>query len=117
MSLPLMRQPPTDRRKMISAEALQSMITAAVKACDPDCEQFVGIYVERTALKSGLDANWDIRGIKFGRADRDKCAKALEIIVAHFQEALGLSTEPTSVAASPFWTFIRRASLSAPIPQ
>jgi hypothetical protein len=116
----MMKQPPMDARKMISAEILQSMITAAVKACDPDCEPFVGICVERTALKSGPNVNWDIRGIKFGRADRDKCAKALEIIVAHFQEAFGLATEPTSAEASPFWASARRASLiqrSASTPQ
>jgi len=88
----LMKQRPIDLRKMISAETLQSMITTAVKNCGSDCELFVGVFVERTAL----DENWDIRGIRFGRADRNRCTEALAIIVEHFQQAFGLSAQEES---------------------
>jgi hypothetical protein len=70
-----------DDRKPISREEMQAAITEAVKKADPDCEPFVGVIVERTKRTSLSEANWAIKGIKFGRADRNKASDAINRIV------------------------------------
>jgi hypothetical protein len=75
----------SDDRSSVSRTRLQSAITEAVKKADPDCEAFVGIIVQRETPKARLDANWAIRGVRYGNADRDKCSKALTMIVERMQ--------------------------------
>jgi hypothetical protein len=45
---------------------LQSAITEAVKEADPKCQGLVGVIVQRETPKAHLDANWSIKGIRFG---------------------------------------------------
>jgi hypothetical protein len=75
----------SDDRSSVSRDHLQSAITEAVKKADPDCEAFVGVIVQRETPKALLDANWAIRGVRFGKADRNKCGKALTTIVERMQ--------------------------------
>jgi hypothetical protein len=84
---------PLDNRKPISREEMQAAITGAVKKADPDCEPFVGVIVERTKRGSLLEANWAIRGIKFGRADRNKAGDAVNRIVERMKCDFNLSNE------------------------
>jgi hypothetical protein len=85
---------PTDNRKLISREEMQAAITGAVKKADPDCEAFVGVIVERKKRSSLVEANWAIRGIKFGRADRNKAGDAVNRIVERMQRDFNLSDAP-----------------------
>ena len=78
-----------DRRVSKTAEELESTITEAVKAA-PGCEAFVGVIVQRTTPKSRLDANWELRGIKFGRADRRIAKEVLTPIVERTQREFRL---------------------------
>jgi hypothetical protein len=78
-----------DRRVSKTAEELESTITEAVKAA-PGCEAFVGVIVQRTTPKSRLDANWELRGIKFGRADRRIAKEVLTPIVERMQREFRL---------------------------
>jgi hypothetical protein len=66
---------------------LQSAITEAVKKADPDCEAFVGVIVQRETPKARLDANWAIRGVRYG----EKCSKALTTIVERMQREFNLA--------------------------
>jgi hypothetical protein len=84
---------PLDNRKPISREEMQAAITGAVKKADPDCEPFVGVIVERTKRGSLLEANWAIRGIKFGRADRNKAGDAVNRIVERMKCDFNLSND------------------------
>src|ERR1700730_17837906 len=84
---------PLDNRKPISREEMQAAITGAVKKADPDCEAFVGVIVERKKRSSLAEANWDIRGIKFGRADRKKAGDAVTTILERMQREFNLSDE------------------------
>ena len=86
----------SDDRSLVSRDRLQSAITEAVKKADPDCEAFVGVIVQREKPKARLDANWAIRGVRFGKADRDKCSKALTTIVERMQRefVLGATDKP-----------------------
>jgi hypothetical protein len=65
-------------------------ITAAVKESDPQCEPFVGVLIEHHAPRSRDDANWAIKGIRFGRAARDKCSAALVVVIDKMQGAFEL---------------------------
>jgi len=60
-------------------------ITAAVRNSDPQCEPFVGVLIEHRAPKSGKDTNWAVKGIRFGKADRDKCSVVLAFVVRKMQ--------------------------------
>jgi hypothetical protein len=72
---------------------LQLAIADAVKKSDPACEPFVGVIVQRTAPRSDIDANWAIRGIRYGAADRDKAQLALAAIVERMQHEFSLSDD------------------------
>jgi hypothetical protein len=78
---------------------MQAAITLAVKKADPDCKPFVGVIVQRTNPQSSLEANWTIRGIKFGKADRNKAKEAVDTIVQRLQREFKLNND------SPLVTF------------
>ena len=83
-------------RNPVTRSDLQAAITDAVKKSAPGCEAFVGVIVQRETPKARLDANWAIRGVRFGKADRDKCSKALTTIVERMQRefVLGATDKP-----------------------
>jgi hypothetical protein len=81
----------SDDRSSVSRDRLQSAITEAVKQADPDCEAFVGVIVQRETPKARLDANWALKGVRFGKADRDKSRKALTTIVERMQREFVLA--------------------------
>jgi hypothetical protein len=83
----------SDDRISISRERLESAITQAVKKAEPGCEAFAGVIVQRETPKSRFDANWAIRGVRFGRADRDKSSKALATTVEWMQRAFSLAED------------------------
>ena len=84
---------PADNRNAITREAMQAAITLAVKKADPDCKPFVGVIVQRTNPKSSLETNWTIRGIKFGKADRNKAKEAVDTIVQRLQREFKLNND------------------------
>jgi hypothetical protein len=91
----------SDGRSSVSRNRLQSAITEAVKKADPDCEAFVGVIVQRETPEASLDANWGIRGVRFGRADRDKCSLALTTIVERMQRDFSLAAHVPGSAENP----------------
>jgi hypothetical protein len=72
-------------RAPIKRAALEAAITAAVKSSNPSCEPFVGVIVELVAHqnsgKSRKEANWAVKGVKFGKAEREQCNSALSVII------------------------------------
>jgi hypothetical protein len=74
-----------DDRISIAADELQLAIAQAVKA-EPGCEDFIGVFVEPKIPKSRLDPNWELRGVKFGNADRKAANEPLATVVARFQQ-------------------------------
>jgi hypothetical protein len=87
-----------DTRVAKTAEELELTITEAVQAT-PGCEAFVGVIIQRTTPKSRLDANWELRGTKFGRTDRKIAKEALTPIVERMQREFRLPERSTK---SPF---------------
>jgi hypothetical protein len=80
-------------RKPIASQRLEAAITEAVMRRASGCENFVGVIVQRTKSKSPSDANWGIKGVRFGRVSREEAGKALSIVVARMQQEFSLSEE------------------------
>src|SRR6266480_6427013 len=79
-----------DDRVLIAVPKLELAIADAVKAAS-GCEAFVGVVVRRTTPKSRFDANWALRGVRFGKANREKVNEALATIIESMQRELKLS--------------------------
>jgi hypothetical protein len=82
-----------DSRSLIASATLQAAITEAVQTSEPDCKGFVGVIVQQTKPKSSLEANWVVRGLRFGRADRAKVDKTLATIIERMQREFLLSDD------------------------
>jgi hypothetical protein len=80
-------------REAISRASLEAAIAKAVKTANPICEAFGSVFVERLKPQSPQDANWDIRGVKFGRADRAAASDALTAVVERLQGQFLLSND------------------------
>jgi hypothetical protein len=77
-----------DRRVPIpvaTAEELELAIVESVKTA-PGCEDFIGVIVQPKTPKSHQDSNWELRGVKYGNADRKMAKEQLATIVARLQQ-------------------------------
>jgi hypothetical protein len=92
-TLPPVRAPHEGDRTMIGATNLEAAIAEAVRKEAPGCEAFVGVIVHQIKPKSRVDANWALRGVKFGRADREKASQAIASIVERLQREFRLSND------------------------
>jgi hypothetical protein len=92
---------PLDDRSSVSLERLQSAITEAVKKSDPGCECFVGVIVQRETPTARFGANWAIRGVRFGKANRDKSTQALATITERMQREFRLAEDDPGSAEKP----------------
>jgi hypothetical protein len=95
------RKKPSDNRSSVSCERLQSAIAKAVKKADPKCEGFVGVIVQRQTPKARFDADWAIKGVLFGKADRDTCSVALATIVERMQREFSLAADVSEYPEEP----------------
>lgn len=68
-------------RARVQCASLEVAIATAVKRSDPSCEFFGGVIVELSIPRSIDDTNWDVRGVRFGKAARQNCNAALSVIV------------------------------------
>jgi len=80
-----------ERPSMTIAE-LESAIAEAVRN-EPHCEAFVGVIVRPAAPRSRHESNWQIQGIKFGKADRRIASEALAAIVERMQRDFRLADD------------------------
>jgi hypothetical protein len=78
-------------REQIECTALEAAIATAVKSSDPSCEAFIGVFVERASPKSLAETNWTLKGIKFGKAEREPCNAALSVIVERLKREFEIS--------------------------
>lgn len=80
-------------RSPIASANLETAIAEAIRQRVPGCESLVGVIVQQTRPKSRFDANWVVRGVKFGRADREKVNEAITGIVETMQREYILSDD------------------------
>jgi hypothetical protein len=74
-----------DGRVLTTIPDLELAIAEAVRKAAPECETFVGVVLQQTKPRSRRDANWQLRGIKFGQADRKMATEALAGTIERMQ--------------------------------
>ena len=84
-------QDPLHQRASILRDELQAAIVAGVREADPACEPFVGVVIERVDGDPDIKANWAIKGVKFGKADRAKTSPILATVVERMQQKFDLA--------------------------
>lgn len=82
-----------ERRVSMTATELESAISEAVKKAAPGCEAFAGVIVQHETPKSHLDANWAIRGVRFGSADKKLANEILATVVERLKQEILLSDD------------------------
>ncbi len=82
---------PTAKRKPITRAALELAIAESVRDSSPDCRALIGVIVERVVPKSPADANWALKGVKYGKAQRERCNAAISVCVADGQHEFEVS--------------------------
>jgi len=85
------KRPLSSPREQIKSATLEVAIATAVKRSDPSCAAFIGVFVKRSARNSRDDANWDVRGVQYGKAERENCNTALSVIVDRLKREFEIS--------------------------
>jgi cold shock CspA family protein len=80
-----------EQRKPIARAVLEEQLTEAVRTSHAEFEAFAGVIVERVDPVPQGSANWAIRGIKFGGANRDRSSSVLSHCVEEAQREFELS--------------------------
>ena len=80
-----------DKRQPISLSDLEAAIGEVVTKSGQGCEGFVGVVIRRKVPASPRDVNWEVKGVRFGCADRDSASKALEIVLEGMQREFRLA--------------------------
>lgn len=73
------------KRTPITRAALELAVANSVRGSDPQCEGLIGIVVERVVPGSPGGANWIVKGVKYGNAQRDRCSTAISNCVEEAQ--------------------------------
>jgi cold shock CspA family protein len=80
-----------DKRTSVTRAVLESTIAESVRASDPQCEGLIGIIVERVVPASPGAANWIVKGVKYGTAERDRCRTVISQCVEERQRDFEIS--------------------------
>jgi hypothetical protein len=78
-------------REPTKRATLEAAITAAVKRSARACEPFVGVLVERIPRDSAGEANWAVKGVRFGKSEREQCSSALSVIIERLKREFELA--------------------------
>jgi hypothetical protein len=84
-------QQSTVRRTSITRAALELAIAEAVRGSSPECRDLIGVIVERVVPGSPGSANWVVKGVKYGKAQRDRCRAAISACVEDRQREFEVS--------------------------
>jgi cold shock CspA family protein len=82
---------PTKKRTWIARAALESALAENVRGSDPQCEGLIEIIVERVVPVSPDGANWAVKGVKYGKAEREACNAAISKVVEEGQREFEVS--------------------------
>jgi hypothetical protein len=82
---------PTATRSPMTRAALELAIADAVRSFAPECSGLIGVIVERVVPGSPGAANWTLKGVKYGKAPRDRCRAAISAVVADGQRDFEIS--------------------------
>ena len=82
---------PAKKRTWIARAALESALAENVRGSDPQCEGLIEIIVERVVPVSPDGANWAVKGVKYGKAEREACNAAISKVVEEGQREFEVS--------------------------
>jgi hypothetical protein len=71
------KKQPAGKHTAMTRAALELAIAEAVRIARPECSALMGVIVERQAPATPGGANWAVKGLKFGKADREQCRAVL----------------------------------------
>ena len=80
-----------DQRAQVTPAELELTIAEAVRKSAPGCGSFIGVIVHHKKPKQHRDPNWGVRGVKFGKADRQIVDETLPRIVEQLQKEFRLA--------------------------
>ncbi|MBV9561747.1 MAG: hypothetical protein JOY90_15055 [Bradyrhizobium sp.] len=80
-----------ETRKPIAPTDLEEAIAEVVRASHPECQSFMGVIVERVAPSANGSTNWAVKGVRYGKANRELCSAALSNCVSEKQLEYELS--------------------------
>jgi hypothetical protein len=78
-------------RKPITRAELETALAEAVRAHDAQCDGLVGIVVESVSPASPAGTNWVVKGVKYGKAERNRCDAALSVCLEEMQRQFEVS--------------------------
>jgi CspA family cold shock protein len=81
-------------RRPITSALLERSLAAAVRKGAPECEAFVGVIIERVSPVSVDGSNFTLKGVRYGKANREKCGSALEAALRDRQQKFVLVDDP-----------------------
>jgi hypothetical protein len=70
---------------------LEAAIAEAVRGSGPECEGLIGIFVEQVVPILPDAANWAGKGVKYGKAERNRCSAAISNFVNERQSEFEVS--------------------------
>jgi CspA family cold shock protein len=79
------------KRTWIARAALESALAETVRGSDSRCEGLIEIIVERIVPGSPEGANWAVKGVKYGKAEREPCSAAISKFVEESQSEFEVS--------------------------
>jgi hypothetical protein len=79
------------KRTWIARAALESALAETVRGSDSRCEDLIEIIVERVVPGSPDGANWAVKGVKYGKAEREPCSAAISKFVEESQSEFEVS--------------------------
>ncbi len=79
------------KRTWIARAALESALAETVRESDSRCEGLIEIIVERVVPGSPDGANWAVKGVKYGKAEREPCSAAISKFVEESQSEFEVS--------------------------
>jgi CspA family cold shock protein len=80
-----------NKRRSITRAALELAIAEAVRQSDPQCQGLKAVIIERVVAKPPGGANWAVKGVKYGKAERDRCSEAIASCVKEVQRDFDIS--------------------------
>jgi hypothetical protein len=78
-------------RQPVPRSTLEQSLTEAVRTSHPEFEAFAGVIVERIVPAELGEANWAVKGVKYGKADRYRSGIVLLYCVEEAQLAFDVS--------------------------
>jgi CspA family cold shock protein len=88
------KKPDNPVKRAINRIELEQALAEAVRSVSPECEAFVGVIIERVVPETSGAVNWSVKGVRYGKADRDRCEAALGMSLREKQLEYVLSDEP-----------------------